>query len=351
MIVCTPVAVSSLAAQEGNLLLGGVHARYGDSLSGTAGLLGVDLGVRSRRISAIGSMAISQFTTGEWAWQATGRAIVALPVRPSLALGLLAGGSLNDYEGGSISGNWVTSGVVSASHRRWTFTGQAGGGLARQLDQTTLGFGTLTFDAQHTVVPGTTMRADIALVAAAGVTYVDAGLQGEYERGKMTVSGGGGIRMGDIAAPFGQIGLEYDVGRYVSVQMSAGRYAPDLVGFQEGLYGTIGIRLRLTERPDRSSGETPVLVQPLQDSLVAVTVRYAAPAQQVQIAGAWNEWEPVSMQAVGANRWRVVLRIPAGIHEFSLIVDDDEWVVPDGAVTVPDGFGGQVAVLVVPRQP
>lgn len=350
VVVCTTVAVSSLAAQEVNLLLGGVHARYGDSLSGTAGLLGIDLGVRGRRVAVLGSMALSQFATGEWAWQANGRAVIAVPLRSSLAVGLLGGGSLNDFEGGSISGDWVTSAIASLSHRGWTFTGQAGGGLARQLDQTTLGYGTAAIDARRGLVPGITMQANVTLVTAAGVTYTDAGLQAAYERRRTTLSAGVGLRMGDIADPFGQIGAEYSASRHVTLQMSAGRYAPDLVGFQEGLYGTIGIRLRITGPHDGTPGDSPVLVQPAQDSLIAVTVRYSGPAQQVRIAGAWNGWQPMPMQAVGADRWRVVTPIPPGIHEFSLIVGDDEWVVPDGAVTVPDGFGGQVAVLVVRRQ-
>jgi hypothetical protein len=230
----------------------------------------------------------------------------------------------------------------------WSLTGQIGGGAVRQIDANTLGFGTAVATAGREIVSGVTAQGNLGVVAAPTVAYADLGFDAAYEHARLSLEGGVGVRMGDIRDdPYGRVRLAYHATESITVEASAGRYAPDLVGFQEGLYGTLGLRMALTERDHATPGVMPVVVEPVDDSLVAVTVRYTGPAQQVRIAGAWNGWRPVDMHALGAGRWRVVLPIPPGIHEFSLVVDGERWVVPDGAVTVPDQLGGAVAVLVV----
>ncbi len=45
--------------------------------------------------------------------------------------------------------------------------------------------------------------------------------------------------------------------------------------------------------------------------------------------------------------WVVDLRLDPGLHQYSLVVDGDTWLVPEGVPSVPDEFGGRVVVLVL----
>ena len=53
------------------------------------------------------------------------------------------------------------------------------------------------------------------------------------------------------------------------------------------------------------------------------------------------------MHSVAANVWEVVTTLEPGIYIYSLIVDGSDWTLPDGVSSEPDGFGGQVGLLVV----
>jgi 1,4-alpha-glucan branching enzyme len=74
-------------------------------------------------------------------------------------------------------------------------------------------------------------------------------------------------------------------------------------------------------------------------------------AQEVCIAGTFNDWRPTATQMVnvGESRWVKELILPPGRYEYRLVVDG-RWTCDPGATEkVPNPFGEFNSVLDVPR--
>jgi 1,4-alpha-glucan branching enzyme len=69
----------------------------------------------------------------------------------------------------------------------------------------------------------------------------------------------------------------------------------------------------------------------------------AAPA----LIGDFTGWQPVAMTKSG-DVWTATVAVRPGAHHYAFRAADGRVVVPPGAATVDDGFGGRSAVLVVP---
>ena len=77
---------------------------------------------------------------------------------------------------------------------------------------------------------------------------------------------------------------------------------------------------------------------------------YDGQAQEVCIAGTFNDWHPTAtpMLHLSHDRWVKVLSLPPGRYEYQLVVDG-RWVCDPAAVEkVPNPFGGFNSVVVVP---
>jgi hypothetical protein len=134
----------------------------------------------------------------------------------------------------------------------------------------------------------------------------------------------------------------------MTLELTMGRYQRNLVGFTDGLYVTLGSRIRLAGEPRRSTiSEPPIEVVPLNDRSVRLTVKYTGDAQSLEIAGVWNGWLPLPFEKMAADKWSVVLDLGPGIYQYAIVVDGGEWTVPNGVPSEPDDFGGVVATLVV----
>lgn len=72
-------------------------------------------------------------------------------------------------------------------------------------------------------------------------------------------------------------------------------------------------------------------------------------AQEVCIAGSFNDWSPSAtpMLHQSHDRWVKVLSLLPGRYEYQLVVDG-KWVCDPAAEKVPNPFGGFNAVLIVP---
>ncbi len=83
---------------------------------------------------------------------------------------------------------------------------------------------------------------------------------------------------------------------------------------------------------------------------------YAPEAQQVFVAGTFNEWKPDATPLVRdkAGNWRGLLKLPPGHHEFKFVVDC-QWCCEPGCERedrncpkcVPNEFGTMNRVLEV----
>ena len=75
-----------------------------------------------------------------------------------------------------------------------------------------------------------------------------------------------------------------------------------------------------------------------------------AHAQEVCIAGTFNDWHPAATPMLHLNheRWVKVLSLPPGRYEYQLVVDG-KWICdPAATEQVPNPFGGCNGVLTVP---
>jgi len=104
---------------------------------------------------------------------------------------------------------------------------------------------------------------------------------------------------------------------------------------------------RVPAAPARAP-QPPPLVLPAVANGVAVfrLPRSAYPAAPA-LVGDFSQWRPVAMRAEG-EWWTASVTLPIGVHHYAFRTADGAIVVPAGARTVDDGFGGVSAVLVVP---
>jgi hypothetical protein len=145
--------------------------------------------------------------------------------------------------------------------------------------------------------------------------------------------------------------LQYFLTPTIAVEASGGNYLRDpFQGLPRAGFVTGGIRVFVARR---AAMVRAVLSRPALQPLVAahrgadtVVVRFRMPgARSVGIAGSWNSWTPDALHCVGEDIWEATLRLPRGTYYFNLVVDGNEWVVPGGVAAIPDGMGGQIAIL------
>jgi hypothetical protein len=66
------------------------------------------------------------------------------------------------------------------------------------------------------------------------------------------------------------------------------------------------------------------------------------------VAGEFSEWRPTTMTRAG-DVWILDLPLESGVYRFSFVSASGEWFVPERYPgRIDDGFGGWVALLVVP---
>ena len=69
-----------------------------------------------------------------------------------------------------------------------------------------------------------------------------------------------------------------------------------------------------------------------RDHLKSVEITCSAPdAQEVFVSGTFNNWDPsqTPMKKGADGIWRVMLRVPAGSHEYKFVVDG-KWLCEPG---------------------
>jgi 1,4-alpha-glucan branching enzyme len=72
-------------------------------------------------------------------------------------------------------------------------------------------------------------------------------------------------------------------------------------------------------------------------------------AQNVYVAGSFNEWKPnqTPLVRLGDGRWTGDLAVKPGRHEYLFVVDGQWLPDPNAKETVANPFGGMNSVLVV----
>jgi uncharacterized protein (DUF736 family) len=343
------VLVSTASAQELSLLVGGVSARYADSVSGTAGIVSARLAGSSPVAAGVIDAGFSRFSSGEWVTQISGYGTALARLAQGISVGIVAGGSANHTEGSIWVGELSAGTMLAVSAGGFLASAGLALGGVRTIEDTAFSSVTANARVGRVFRGGFSMGAGVRRVASDTTQYADFNLEAGLTATRLRANLSAGARAGDLADdPWAQARLDYAVSPQAMIEVAAGRYPRDLTGFTDGLFGRVGVRIALT-RAARNTGVAPppVVIEQLEDGQVRLSFGVAESADRLEIAGDWNGWEPMALRRSDSKRWWVVLRLDPGIHRYSLIVDGDTWQVPPGVPTEPDDFGGKVALMVV----
>jgi hypothetical protein len=340
-------AAAPLVAQEASFFLGGIHATYADTISGSAGTAGLRLRFQSAAFWTQADAYFSQFTSGGWSAQGNLGILTMHPVGRHLALGLRADGNANAFEGGSWSGIGSLGPYLAVSGGGWIGVAGAVAGGVRDIEGTTRPLvtptlrvsrlaGRFVFDARASASWADSLRFGDGLLAAT------------FTARSVTISATGGMRIGDLGdEPWAQGSVAWRLSAHVQLETAIGTYPADLTGFTEGFFVNAGIRIGTRRTP--AIPRPTVRVNRVGEQEVQVT--FTVPdAIEVAIAGEWNAWTPTPLSKIDGTHWRATLPLGPGAYHFSLVVDGDRWIVPEGVPNMPDDFGGEVGLLLVGGQ-
>ncbi len=179
----------------------------------------------------------------------------------------------------------------------------------------------------------TRMVARYADIQVDGDRFPEATLSAVYSRGRVDVTAWAGLRGSPYEGVDGDSWLAASATVWfrdqLALLLSGGTYAPDVL--QGPLAPAAPLPLMFTRETARSGA-------------VGFSVEGA---RTVAIAGDWNGWQPTPLARADDGRWLLPTDLPPGVHRFNLLVNGEEWTVPEGIPSVDDGFGGQVGLLVI----
>jgi hypothetical protein len=141
----------------------------------------------------------------------------------------------------------------------------------------------------------------------------------------------------------------------LSVVAGAGRSGSDPVTAVPGSsYLVMGLRLRvggsgppaLVPIPAASAERAAFRIGPALPAGREVIV-HAPGAGQVELAGDFTDWRPVTLQPSGAGGWRTVIPIRPGLHRLAVRIDRGGWQAPPGSRAIRNEFGGEVTEVVL----
>lgn len=207
-------------------------------------------------------------------------------------------------------------------------------------------------------------------------TYTDLVGATHAERGRLSLDGTLGLRAfsrGGGHGVFGEASAAWQVGAWLSLVLSGGRYPTDPTrGSVSGRYLGLALRLRAPRSPRNDLPPGDVLADPgfvhppaspagdpvsLPISVeidpcaceAGRTLLLRAPAATlVEITGDFTDWEPMVLEPGRQGGWVLPFPLPPGTYRFAVRIDGGDWRVPLGATRVRDEFGGVVGLLTVP---
>jgi hypothetical protein len=339
-------ALSAAAGAQGvSIRLGAVRATYADSITGTAAAIGIH-GVYER-----GALRAGADFTQAWfanaagaSTQAGANAALFRQFSPTSGAGVRAAGGLNLLEGGVTAGSAAADLFGALLRGRWLAAASLAGGGVRTVDGVTHPVATASLLVRRELGL-VTLETRAAATSSGASRFADLSLGAELERGRLKLGGTLGRRWGDFGgAYYPQVHAELALVPAATLEASAGSYPRDLTGFTSGRFVNVGIRMRVAQ-PRRAPGGA-VHTERAGTGATRVTFTVVG-AQSVAIAGEWNEWQPAELVAVAPGRWQAVLPVVRGAFRFALVVNGERWIVPPGVPKMPDGFGGEVGVLVI----
>lgn len=113
-----------------------------------------------------------------------------------------------------------------------------------------------------------------------------------------------------------------------------------------------GAEIEQAAPADGLSADAPLATRVVAEEAGSVWIRFVfidPEAEQLAVAGDFNEWEPMALtrEQVGDRQvWTGMIQVPRGEHHYMFIRNGEEWVTdPFAEITRDDGFGNENAVL------
>jgi hypothetical protein len=205
---------------------------------------------------------------------------------------------------------------------------------------------------------------------AAGLRHADRRVElsvdGRYRIGASDVLGGSAAFTGDVAW--------WLTSRYAIVGLVGRQLADPALGTATTAYASIGLRIAARSLGGRTHmtlprepipTRRPGLLRPrdanragwsgadarevdLAEARDGAYIVLRINAGSAEIAGDFSGWQPVAMVR-GEGGWRTQTVLPPGVYRFVVRVDGSDWRPPSGLPHLKDDFGGEVAVVTVPR--
>lgn len=358
------VAGGRLDAQvaSASVALGVVQVRFAGNPAFTSTTLTPAFALRARHLALAAQATFAQLGTAGWSTQGNAQASLFTGVS-SRGLMLEAAGAMG---GSSYPGGTSTAQGLGALRAHWLGVSRAawvGAAMGRMNDgvewrgvqQGELGVtlsGQLqrfTVIATPSITDETLKYTDVLAVLSTGAGALDVSLSLGARSGAKLPFEGGEQRV------WGGASLQLWLARSTSFLVGFGTYPVDATqGFPAGRFVSFGLRLgerrsasalaqsgaRRTIALARESGLREFSLRAADDATLALRVR-APHARSVEVTGDFTGWRPLAL-ARGDDGWWWA-RVPnRGVQtiEMTLRVDGGAWVVPPGAETVRDEFGG-----------
>lgn len=198
------------------------------------------------------------------------------------------------------------------------------------------------------------------------IRYTDLAAQGSWHAGRLEldalIGSRAGARLPDIASDattWGSATVALWVMSRAAIVASAGTYPVDYTqGFPGGRFASIGVRLALTRRPERSGADVPLgtmatgngvselRVSPVAHGVTTIRAR-ASGARSVEIMGDLTGWKARRLTPATDGWFSVTMPASAGTSQIMLRINGGAWGPPTGLPMVRDEFGGTAGVLVI----
>jgi hypothetical protein len=116
-----------------------------------------------------------------------------------------------------------------------------------------------------------------------------------------------------------------------------------------GGFVQIALRVDATPRPSgpplatSSKDELSLSVVPLARGYRLRLIAHSA--QTAELKGDLSDWEVRAFERMKPGTWELDVDVPPGIYRINVRINAQDWIVPNGLVASPDGFGGMAGTL------
>lgn len=202
------------------------------------------------------------------------------------------------------------------------------------------------------IAPGVELSGEGRFLHASDGDWKYAGAAAQAERGRWGAWAYAGSWLGSFPAPKAAYGVGGSVRQGRNRLEASVRQEPTDPLYLSTPRRTWSVQLsrgfgRVPTAPARAPQPPPLVLPAVANGVAVFRLPRSEYPQAPALMGDFNRWQPVAMTAEG-DWWTASVSLPPGVHHYAFRTATGAVVVPPGAPTVDDGFGGVSAVLVVP---